>query len=158
MDLNGTYRGFSPTDESGVVLGELEVTITDDTVSFRFATGLKVESDEAPRSELTEMSDDEIAMFLNPVADLTAITVYKLGEDGPVFLFLQKCLDDAPEAPAVMVLRFVSDEVDEIFGPSCLFTPTQVAAGHFDRAVAEIEAEQNDPGVIPRLVNNGLRG
>jgi hypothetical protein len=65
---------------------------------------------------------------------------------------------DTPKTPGVLLLRFVNDEVDALFGPTLLFTPEQVQAGYFDRAVNEIEVQQGDKGVIPRLANNGRRG
>ncbi len=156
MDLNGTYLGFSPTDESGVGVGELEVIISDDNVNFRFATGLEVHSDEAPR-EFRELTPDELAELFNPGADVTGARAYMLGDDGPIFLFLA----DSPELPAetlsILILRLVSAEIDSIFGPTHMFSPKQVEAGYFEAAVAEIEDLQGDPGVIPRLARNGLR-
>jgi hypothetical protein len=156
MNLNGIYRGFSPTDESGVGLGELEVVISDDTISYRFATGLEVRSEQMSRSRLRQLSPDEVAARFNPGTNITGIVGYMLGEDGPIFLFLAKA-PDAPEAPRVLLLRFVSDEVDSFFGPSYLFVPEQVEVGYFQQALNEIEKQQNDPGVIPKLANNGRR-
>ncbi len=156
MDLNGTYLGFTPTDESGVGLGEVEVVISDDSVSFRIATGLEVHSDEVPR-ELRPLTPDELAELFNPGADITGTTGYMLGDDGPIFLFLADLPEVPAEASKVLILRFVNDEIDGIFGPTRMFTPKQVEAGYFEAAVVEIETVQGDPGVIPRLARNGLR-
>jgi hypothetical protein len=79
MDLNGIYRGLSPTDESGVGVGELEIVILDDTISFRFATGLKVESGQERRAELREMTTDEVAERFNPGAMNCLCWRYKQG-------------------------------------------------------------------------------
>lgn len=157
VDLNGTYRGFSPTDESGVGLGELEVVITDDAISYRLATGSEIMSDQVPRSLLRELSANQVADLFNAGTDTTGTTAHVLGEDGAIFLFLA-CRPDIPDDTVrVLLLRFVSEEIDAIFGPSRLFTPDQVAAGYFDQCLSDIEAEQGDPGVIPRLANAGHR-
>lgn len=157
MNLNGTYRGFSPTDESGVAMGELEVVISDDAISYHFATGLKVDSDQVPRSDLRQMSTDEVAARFNPGADITGVIGYVVGENGPIFLFFPRN-SDSPESTHVVLQRFVSEEIDAIFFPTYLFTPEQVEAGYFDQALAGIEKLQGDPGVIPRIANNGRRG
>jgi hypothetical protein len=157
VNPNGTYRGFSPTDESGIGLGELELVINDDTLSYHFATGLKVHSEEAPRLELRQLEPHEVAERFNPEANIAGITGYVLNEDGAILLLLAET-PEAPETPRALLLRFVSDEIDAIFGPTVLFTPEQVEAGYFDQTIAEIEAQQGDIGVIPRLANNGKRG
>lgn len=157
MKLDGTYRGLSPTDESGVGMGELELVIDDSFATSRFATGLTIETDQGPRSEIQEMSQDEIADLFEPGATLTGTSGYKFGEDGPIILIFAESQEE-PNSPRALVLRFISEEIDSIFGPTPLFIPSQVDAGLFDQALAEIESKQGDPGVIPRLANNGMRG
>jgi len=157
MELNGTYLGFAPTDESGVGVGELEVVIDDNTVTFRHATGLTIEENDGPRSLLREMSAAEIASLFNEGADLSNVTTgYRFGENGPIFLFTDPD-PEHPEAAQILLLQLFGADIDEIFGPMVLFTPDQVEAGHFETAIADIEGEQGDPGVVPRLENNGLR-
>jgi hypothetical protein len=155
MELNGTYRGFSPTDESGVCLGELEVVVSDETVDFRFATGLTIESESMPRALFRRLATEDIAGLYKEGTDIKGIVGYRVGEDGAIFLISKA--HDTPEAPQVLVLNFISEEIDVIFGYTYLYTPDQVKAGHFDRAVVTIETEQGDPGVLPRLENGGRR-
>lgn len=157
MKLNGTYRGFSPTDESGVGLGELEVVIDDDTISYRLATGREIMRDEVSRSLLRQMTADEVAGLFKEGADITGATAYMLGDAGAIFLFLAEKPDVPADVIRVVLLRFAGEEVDAVFGPCHLFTPDQVVAGHFDRYLVDIEAAQGDPGVIPRLANGGVR-
>jgi len=156
MELNGTYRGLSPTAESGVVCGELEVIISDETIAYRFATGLEVHSDSIERTLMRELTTSEVTDLFNEGADITGVTGHMIGETGPILLFLADA-PEAPDAPGVIALRFVSEEIDGVFGPSYLWRPDQVTAGYFRRAIDAIEEEQDDPGVIPRLDNNGLR-
>lgn len=156
MEINGTYKGFSPTDESGVGMGEVEITITDDELRVRFATGLVVEDDTAPRSLLREMTKDEVAARFTSRKAAKGVTGFVVDEDGMIILFLARDKKH-PEGVYVIVQRFCSDEIDGIFGPTFLFSPEQVEAGYFDAAIAEVEALQGDPGVIPRIANDGER-
>ena len=81
---------------------------------------------------------------------------YVLNETGAIFL--ETISPETPDEFGVLVLRFVSDEFDMVFGPTLLYTPSQVEAGYFDAAIAVIETDQGDPGVIPRIANGGRRG
>ncbi len=144
------------TDESGVALGELEFTITDDIVAYRFATGLCIDQDEAPRDILRQLSTNEVAALFKEGANISNTTAYVLGDDRMTLLFLR------PRrffrgAYHVIILGFSWPEADAVFGPTILFTPEQVAAGYFDKAIKKIERKQRDPGVIPRLSNDGQR-
>jgi len=158
VSLNGTYRGFGPTDESGMAMGELELTISDNTINYRFATGLEIQTDDEgmPRSELRQLTPDEVTELFETDTNTDDIIGYMLGEDGAVLLFFPET-DEMPKAPRVSVLRFFSAEIDSIFFPVMLFTPQQVAAGDFEELLRHLEAEQGDPGVIPRLSNDGKR-
>jgi hypothetical protein len=156
MNLNGIYRGFAPTDESDIGLGELEVTINDDELSYRWATGTQIQSEAMPRSLFRQITAAELASRFKPEADLTDLTGYVLGEDGPLFLFVAENIHP-PGTPRVLVMLFFSQEIDELFGPVYLFTPDQVEAGYFEQAVSEIEAHNNVTGAIPRLANDGRR-
>lgn len=153
MTLHGTYLGLTPTDESGIGAGEIEITFGDEALTFRLATGLEILSEEMPRALLRELTVDELAEFFIPEADLTEVLGYILDEDGPIFLCLAPD-PDFPEAHHTLVLQF---GIGAFMGPTILFTPEQVQAGYFEAAVKALEDEQGDPGAVPRLVNNGRR-
>lgn len=155
MDINGTYMGFAPTDESGVGMGELEFVINDDTITMRFATGLEIQSDEVPRAMLQRKSEKSLEEAFPHAKSIPAI--YTLGQDDDAPTFVFGIAEHDYEAD-VVILGLFNDEIDAIFFPAHLFTPDQVAAGKYDDAIREIENEQSDPGVIPRVQNNGLRG
>ena len=40
--FEGIYLGFSPTDESDVIMGEIEITIRGADIKIRMATGLRI--------------------------------------------------------------------------------------------------------------------
>ncbi len=149
-DLNGTYLGYSPTDESAVGVGEIEIVIGDETMSMRFATGLMIETDSLPRADVRGLSSEEIAAHYENGVDTKDIRGLKIGEEGADLLFLPDDPDD--KGPRLIVLGLSGGE---IFGPSLLFSPSQVAAGLFDEAVRETENQAGRTGVIPRLANDG---
>lgn len=154
---NGVYKGFSPTDESGVALGEIQFTFTDETVTCQFATGLEVIEDEISRASLREMSTGEVGSYFENLPFTESLKGYTFGPNAPTFI-VSAPTEEHPNAARVIVLRFVSDEMDALYGPTALFTPDQVDAGLFDAAVSYIESNQGDPGVIPRIANGGRRG
>lgn len=146
----GVYRGFAPTDESAVALGEIEATITEETIVVRMATGLKIEEERLSRSEFVPMTPVEVAAEYQDSDAGRAIALNTVGFRGdagyPKLLFSQN--PDGPE----LVVR--TGGMGEMLGPTVLFSPTQVARGLFDGAIVAIEKEMGRP-VIPRLEHGG---
>lgn len=162
---NGTYKGLAPTDESAHGRGELVITIDDEVIRSEFATGWEVEHTSTPRSELRQLSDSEIEALLavetatpEEVAEaVDAMIVHVIGgATGVTFIEAKEIPEDTPKGtPHVIVLRLFSDEIDGIFGPSFLFTPTQVEDGEFELMVGEMEHDIDLPGSLPRVANGG---
>ncbi len=73
QDLYGTYRGFTPTDESAVCLGEIKIVIDADRFVMIVATGVKIEEASVNMSDLREMTDDEIAADFNEGAEFEGV-------------------------------------------------------------------------------------
>ena len=59
QDFKGIYLGFSPTDESDVLMGEIEITISDKTAKLRMATGLKIEEEEISLDDFETMTTED---------------------------------------------------------------------------------------------------
>src|SRR5262245_10786732 len=57
---DGVYRGFGPTDESAVRVGELELTVKDNVAQFKMATGLKVHSEEGSLAGKRILTDGKV--------------------------------------------------------------------------------------------------
>jgi hypothetical protein len=160
---NGTYRGLTWTDESPSVMGEMEVVIDDTSFHMRIATGLELITDSLPRSEVRDITTDEVAAHFNEGSDITDVVGVQVGHDGVVLLRLadpdnllglsDEEREESRDAPRVMVLGMTGAEV---FGPSLLFTPSQVEAGLFDRCLAGIQAELGR-NAVPLIAHNGLR-
>ena len=145
--LEGTYLGFSPTDESAVMLGELEVKIDDRSLVSRMATGLEIRVESVPLTDFRQLLSDEIASMLQGgIEQAVRYRVYHIGD--AKFLFLP---DASDEEPGLLITGGLAD----LLGPTFLYNPGQVERGLFERAVATIEGEFGRVGVIPRLNNRG---
>lgn len=161
---NGIYKGLAPTDESALIRGELIITIDDEEVGIEFATGHEVECSTTARSELRQLSLEEVeAMFVVAAtpeetrAAAEAVIVHMIGEtSGATFIEAKEVPEDVPKGiPHIILLKLFSEEIDGIFGPSFLFTPDQVANGEFEMMVSDLEGSIDAPGSLPRVANDG---
>lgn len=147
-EFYGTYRGFSPTDESAIGIGELEVTLSDEGLRGRFATGHYVQ-DELITTHFSPMSLEEIEAEYKQGSPYVERTLGFRAKDGlPRLLFLRDPQDDE----YCLVMRV--GQMSEILGPTLLFSPTQIASGAFDRFLRGLE-EHVGKGKFPRLENGG---
>ena len=145
----GTYRGFSPTDESAVGAGEIEVVIAEDVVTSRVATGLAIEETSVPISEMELLTGEaKEELFKEGSDSISSTNVFRGVRGSPTFIF---CGDHTPSEVSLLILQ---GGMADIFGPSMLFDPKQVAMGEFDKAVARIEAAAG-PNSIPKLSLGG---
>ena len=150
----GSYLGFSPTDESAVMCGEVEIVINETHLTWRHAGGLYIDEDTVPLTDFREMTRGEITNEFKDgtssadkvVAGYTRVD----GDGGPKLLFFDTASLEKGEFELIVVFPVIS----AIFGPTLLFGPEQVARGEFDEAIKAIE-EQTGVGVVPRLRNNG---
>jgi hypothetical protein len=163
--VNGTYRGFTWSDDAPQVMCEMEVVIDDAALTLRIATGTRIITDSVPRSQLRDLTRDEIAAHYKDGADIEGIVGITLGEDGIHLLLTREVTDEEANAdlepgdepiPASDISRIIVMGMagEEAFGPSNLFLPEQVAAGAFDRAVAHVERQLGE-GTVPRLALGG---
>jgi len=135
-DYFGTYRGFSPTDESAICMGELEVTISEESVKIRMATGLKIEEDEFPTSMLQPMPKEMLSLVFNPGSEyLERCVGFHAGSEKYVFTPNAKIEDIG------LVIKGSDDNMRDLLGPTLLFSPAQVKAGLYDEAVKPIDKE-----------------
>jgi|SRR3989338_2469545 len=149
MLFEGTYVGLSPTDESAVGMGEIEITISVNVVKIRMATGLRIHEETIPSSELLLMSAAELAEIFKAGSPYAARTTgFKAKSGLPKLLFL----DNAGEAEFGLVVK--AGEMSEILGPTVLFSPLQIKRGLFEKLFKTIE-ETAGADVLPRLQNDG---
>lgn len=130
---DGIYKGLTPTGESILGCGELQVVIERDHILILIATGIEVQTAATKRCDWREMRPDEILkMFTGTdVSDVTGLTYETSGIS---LLFLR----EEPEAPNVLITGLFGYEA---FGPSHLFTPAAVANGDFSRMIEKTEWE-----------------
>ena len=149
-EFKGVYRGFTPTDESNIGLGEIEISITDELVKFRIATGLKVVEEEFRIEDFRSLTEEEIkASWTKGTPDevKSSATMFKHISGLPGFMFVK---DLNTEDLSLVVQMGMGD----MLGPTVLLGPAQVERGEFEKAVSVIEQEAG-AGILPRLRNNG---
>ncbi|MBI2632809.1 MAG: hypothetical protein HYW78_00250 [Parcubacteria group bacterium] len=149
--FRGTYLGFSPTDESAVGLGEIEVTIGPQKITTRIATGLEILEDDIDISEFRPMTDEEMKIMIQETSPYAArMKGFKnKNSEFPILLFIE----NPSENEIGLVIN--TGGMGEILGPTFLFSPTQVARGDYEKAIQLIENNYGKKGVIPRLRNDG---
>jgi hypothetical protein len=160
---NGTYRGFTWTDESPSAMGEMKVVIDGTGLHLRIATGLKLITESVTLPEVRDLTTDEVVAHFKESSDTTDVVGVQIGHNGVVLLYLadpDKLLglsdeekEESRDAPRVVVRGMAGEEG---FGPSYLYTPDQVEAGLFDRCLAAIQAELGQHAV-PLIADGGLR-
>src|SRR4051812_29316582 len=87
----GTYLGFAPTDESAVVLGEIELIITSEKVAVKMATGLQIETNALNVSEFVPMTRAEVeAQFKADSTSAAKMVGFTTRTGHPKMLFLKE--------------------------------------------------------------------
>ncbi len=148
--INGLYIGLSPTDASALGYGEFALKITPGWISYKMATGLKVEQQRIKRRYWRWLTPAEVASWFKPdTTDIDDVVGLTLGESGVSILFLRQIEHTA----SVYIVGMFGHEA---FGPTPLFTPAEVSRGSHELAIHEIEQENASPGAIPRISNGGL--
>jgi len=147
-EFNGRYLGFSPTDESAVGVGEMEVVINADKIKIRMATGLEIKEEEYLVEDFRRMTSEEIAalMYGRNVFDVE-LRAFRHSTDLPELLFFEdkksKCL----------ILWFRWGGVGESFGPTVLLSCAN-GTEDFDLCISKLE-KMHGKNLLPRLRNNG---
>jgi hypothetical protein len=149
----GKYRGFSPSDESSVGMGEIEMTIGSESVVIRMATGLKIHEETIAISEFQVVEPEETFKNLTGKGSLDSVFVKNIAGE----------LRHKSEVPTLIFVRELEGGIDyvliagtmgDLLGPTFLFSQVQIEKGSFDRVLAELE-ENYGKDQFPRLSNNG---
>lgn len=141
----GTYIGLSPSDESAVGMGELEVTISERGATFRLASGLGIEIHEVEPDDTEEVPVDQLTSLLENPEAVPILRALRVGHQTLIFVSSEN------QSPEVAVVGGAGD----LLGPTLLFGPDQVAEGLHEQAFTKIENLLNKAGVIPRLSHEG---
>lgn len=147
-DFVGKYVGFSPTDESAVVMGEIEVVISEEKIAIRMATGLTIQNEEIATSIFQRMSADQVLSQFNPGTGPHEDVVGFIANEGhPILLFLRD------ETPGKFQLVVRTGGMGDMLGPTILFGPNHEQ--RFEEAVKAVESDFGREGVVPRLSRDG---
>ncbi len=150
-ELVGVYVGFSPTDESAVQLGEMEMTITENTVKLRMATGLEIQETSFPTDLLAPLSGEELEHWHKVNEHFRGrISVFRglKNRSSMLILFVE---NPAANEPAV---NMTTGTMGDIICPTILLSEAQVARGDYETAIQRLEAQVR-VGCFPRLRNGG---
>ena len=147
----GTFRGFSPTDESAVAMGEIEFSFGHGSVKVRMATGHRIDEETISLAYFRPMTKEELSKEFIPGSDAVDMVVGFRSDrtEFPKFFF-------APAkkgGPCDQVVVRLGEMADTM-GPTILFSPSAVARGDFDKAIGLIEGDYWK-GVVPSLANGG---
>jgi hypothetical protein len=149
----GKYLGFSPTDESSIGMGEMEMVIGQEKIAIRMATGLKIHVESMDISEFEVVSpEDVLKEFLEkdsecPVKLENIVGELKHKRGAPVLIFLRE-LEDTIDG--IMMTGTMAD----MLGPTYLLSQSQVDKGVFDEFVAKLE-DNYGKNQFPRISKDG---
>lgn len=142
----GKYRGVSPTDESAIRMGELEITIGKENVCYRMATGLRIQEEQVP-AEFTPLSREQVASNFIPGAKYAEKVVgYDL--NGLNFLFSP----NAGFREFGLIVR--GNEMADLLGPTMLYSPRQLQRGAWQVFLTALTLGGGF-NKLPRLKYNG---
>ena len=132
----GTYTGLCPTDGSKIAMGEIQLTINEQGLTIRHATGIKINEDSVPLSEVRPLTEGELRSQFNEGSnEHTRVDGFFIHESF-ILLFWRKPAKRKDlwfwrrPAEARLVIRF--GEFIEILGITMLYDEAQVAHGDFE--------------------------
>ena len=143
--LQGEFKGFGPTDQSPIALGELSIKIDGTNVSYKMATGNRIETAEDNLKDFRLMTKAELLAIFNPEHIDREFGLIKIKDNYPKLIFLK-------ESGRLTNGIMFQGELADALAPTILFSPYLVKKGEFDTNVAELEKKL---GKLPRLSNGG---
>ena len=156
----GTFTGLSPTDESKIAMGEIEVVINEDGLKVRHATGLVINEEAIPLEDIRKLTDAEVRQqFKENSSEHERVDGFQVTEEGAVLLFWRNPLKERgfwlwrKPAQARLVVRL--GEFIETLGVTQLYDESQVANGDFEHVVKNV-TRRVGAYPFPRIQYGGL--
>lgn len=156
--LTGVYRGFAPTDESALMIGEIEVTISKDKIAIRMATGLEIQTGELALDGFEPMTRAEIERLYSPESPYPGRSFgFKDPSGYPQLVFLQNpSVDQNVPGKTEYGVIVKTGGMQDLLGPTILLTPAQLEIVSCEQFLGSIEfLATGNSGVIPRLRTGG---
>ena len=148
QEFEGTYIGLTPTDESAINMGEIEITIDSQAVIHRWATGIGVQTEAYDIQQVKELTAQEVTDLFAAVGDVpSGQRVFNV--QGLMFIFEPD--SEAPEMAALGVVGGIGDFI----APTFLCSPAQIDQGLHEKLFQEFEEAMGAVGALPRLSNDG---
>jgi hypothetical protein len=155
----GTFTGLSPTDESKIAMGEIQVTINTEGIEIRHATGLTVLREFVSLEQVRALTEAEVQkQFNDGSSHPKRVDGFQIGE-GVVLLFLRNPAKGRGfwfwRKPAEYRLVIRRGDFIEMLGPTVLYDEAQIADGNFEQIIkAATKSVGQYP--FPRLQYEGL--
>lgn len=155
----GTFTGLSPTDESKIAMGEIQVTINKEGIEIRHATGLTIRHELASLEQVRTLTEAEVRkQFKEGSSEYERVDGFQIGE-GAVLLFWRNPAKGRGfwfwRKPAEYRLVVRLGDFIEILGPTVLYDEAQVADGNFEQII-KTAAKSVGRYPFPRLQYEGL--
>ncbi len=149
QDYFGTYVGLSPTDQSKIGMGEIELTVSEKGLKIRHATGLKIQEEDVALEDVRALTEAEVrAQYIEGSDAHKGIDGFQIDEDA-ILLFTR---EPGKKNPRLLVRL---GEFVEILGITVLFDEKQIEGGVLDEIVKSA-AEKVGDFPFPRLKYDGL--
>lgn len=155
----GTFTGLSPTDESKIGAGEIQIMINEKGAKIRHATGLTIRHEFVPLEKVRTLTETEVKnQFSDGSNEHKRVDGFQLGE-GAVLLFWRNPAKAGGfwfwRKPAEYRLVVRLGEFIELLGPTLLYDEVQVADGNFEQVIrTAVKCVGQYP--FPRLQYKGL--
>src|SRR3989338_2957733 len=148
-DFKGTYTGFCPVFESATGIGEIEITVGEETIKVRLATGRGISELELKVGDFKPADADKFNDVVETGEEYTGrVIVFRHDSGHPVLFFLK---DPTNDECALMIM---TGSIADRFGPTMFCNASQFENGLFDQLLNIVEREDLK-GATPRLRNNG---
>lgn len=125
----GTYKGFTPIDNSLLGYGELELTINESEVCMSKATGASVFSVQFPTSRLVHVPNETIKSKFLQDTNISRYQVFQ--SDGNHYIF-------TPDAGAQDFSLIILGDSKNIRGPTIMFSQAQIISGAYEELFSQI--------------------
>lgn len=155
----GIFIGLSPTDESKIGMGEIQVTINEKGIEIRHATGLTVRHEFVSLEQVRTLTETEVQkQFNDNSSEHKRVDGFQIGE-GAVLLFWRNPAKGRGfwfwRKPAEYKLVVRLGDFIEMLGPTVLYDEAQVADGNFEQIIKNaVKSVGQYP--FPRLQYEGL--
>jgi hypothetical protein len=156
--FRGTYRGFAPTDESAVMMGEAEVKIGQGQIMWRIATGHKIIEKAMSFDKFQLMTEAEVAKTYTDGSPFAARTTGFRSKKGyPKLLFIKNPKSNPLEpGDSEVGLIVITGGIEDTISPQMFYNPVQVARGDYKRMLDHLKKQAASVwGTVPLIANGG---